>query len=37
MKIIKSMNKDWIVVGRKPQGLCAAAIIIAARIENKEC
>eukprot|EP00357_Protocruzia_adherens_P012983 CAMPEP_0115041098 /NCGR_PEP_ID=MMETSP0216-20121206/45306_1 /TAXON_ID=223996 /ORGANISM="Protocruzia adherens, Strain Boccale" /LENGTH=460 /DNA_ID=CAMNT_0002422633 /DNA_START=455 /DNA_END=1837 /DNA_ORIENTATION=- len=31
LKIIQCMNRDWITTGRRPTGLCGAAILIAAR------
>ncbi|SMQ47656.1 unnamed protein product [Zymoseptoria tritici ST99CH_1A5] len=34
LKIIKRMNRDWIVSGRHPAGLCGACIILAARMNN---
>lgn len=34
LKIIRRMNKDWMVSGRHPAGLCGACIILAARMNN---
>ncbi|KAK4619885.1 Transcription factor IIIB subunit [Fulvia fulva] len=34
LRIIKRMNRDWIVSGRHPAGLCGACIILAARMNN---
>ena len=34
LRIIKRMNRDWIVSGRHPAGLCGASIILAARMNN---
>ena len=34
LKIIRRMNRDWIVSGRHPAGLCGACIILAARMNN---
>ncbi|CAK4030489.1 Transcription factor IIIB 60 kDa subunit [Lecanosticta acicola] len=34
LKIIRRMNRDWIVAGRNPAGLCGACIILAARMNN---
>lgn len=31
LRIITRLKKDWIVVGRRPDGICAAALLIAAR------
>ena len=33
-KVLKRMNRDWMVQGRQPAGLCGACIIIAARMNN---
>lgn len=33
-KIIRRMNRDWMVTGRRPAGLCGACIILAARMNN---
>jgi transcription factor IIIB 90 kDa subunit len=33
-KIIASMKRDWITRGRRPAGICGAAVIIAARMNN---
>jgi len=33
-KVAKSMNRDWMVTGRRPSGIAGAAIIIAARMNN---
>lgn len=34
LKIIRRMKRDWISTGRHPAGLCGAAIILAARMNN---
>jgi transcription factor IIIB subunit 2 len=31
LRILQSMSRDWMTVGRRPSGLCGAAILIAAR------
>ena len=31
LRIVGRMNRDWLVAGRRPAGVCAAAILIAAR------
>ncbi len=31
LRIITRLKKDWIVVGRRPDGICAAALLIATR------
>lgn len=34
IKIIRRMDRDWIQTGRKPAGVCGAAIMLAARIQG---
>ncbi len=34
LKLVSSMKIDWMSTGRRPAGLCAAAILIAARMHN---
>lgn len=34
VRIIRRMKRDWMVTGRHPAGLCGAAIILAARMNN---
>lgn len=34
LKLVGRMKRDWLAVGRKPSGICAAALIIAARIHG---
>ena len=36
VKILRRMKRDWMVDGRNPAGLCGAAIILAARMNNYE-
>lgn len=31
LRIVGRMNRDWLVAGRRPAGVCAAALLIAAR------
>jgi len=31
LRIVGRMKRDWIVAGRRPAGICAAALLIAAR------
>jgi transcription factor IIIB subunit 2 len=31
LRILQSMSRDWMTVGRRPSGLCGAAILISAR------
>ena len=32
--IVKRMNRDWMTTGRRPNGICGAALILAARMNN---
>ena len=34
VQILKRMRRDWIHVGRRPAGVCGAALILAARMNN---
>lgn len=34
VRIVQRMDRDWIVLGRHPSGICGSAIIIAARMNN---
>ena len=34
LRILQSMNRAWLQVGRRPNGLCGAAILIAARFHG---
>jgi len=36
LRLIARMDRDWMVIGRKPAGICGAAILIASRIHNNE-
>lgn len=36
LRLIARMDRDWIVIGRKPAGICGAAILIASRIHGDE-
>ncbi|KAJ5888163.1 hypothetical protein N7495_008204 [Penicillium taxi] len=33
-RIVQRMNRDWMTVGRRPAGICGAALILAARMNN---
>ena len=33
-RIVQRMKRDWMVTGRRPSGICGAALIIAARMNN---
>ena len=34
VRIVSRMNRDWMVAGRRPSGICGAALILAARMNN---
>eukprot|EP00468_Gymnochlora_sp_CCMP2014_P002711 CAMPEP_0167747626 /NCGR_PEP_ID=MMETSP0110_2-20121227/4388_1 /TAXON_ID=629695 /ORGANISM="Gymnochlora sp., Strain CCMP2014" /LENGTH=470 /DNA_ID=CAMNT_0007632553 /DNA_START=55 /DNA_END=1467 /DNA_ORIENTATION=+ len=34
VKLVCNMKRDWMVTGRRPSGICAAALLIAARIHG---
>lgn len=34
MRLVARMKRDWMAVGRRPSGLCGAALLVAARIHN---
>lgn len=34
VRILQRMDRDWIVSGRKPAGICGAAIVMASRMNN---
>ena len=34
LNLIKNMDRDWLVTGRRPNGLCGAAILISARMHG---
>ena len=36
MRIVGRMKRDWIVVGRRPNNLCGAALLVSCRIFNEE-
>ncbi|KAI5155746.1 transcription factor IIIB 90 kDa subunit [Nematocida parisii] len=36
LRLIARMDRDWIVIGRKPAGICGAAILISSRIHGTE-
>ena len=35
LQLIKSMKRDWIQTGRRPAGICGAALLIAAQVHGK--
>lgn len=34
VRLVQRMDRDWMVMGRKPSGICGCALIIAARMHN---
>ncbi len=34
MQLVASMNRDWMQTGRRPSGICGAALYIAAYIHG---
>ncbi|UXI21333.1 hypothetical protein NH340_JMT07276 [Sarcoptes scabiei] len=36
-RLVQRMKRDWIHYGRRPSGVCAAAVLVAARINNVHC
>jgi transcription factor IIIB 90 kDa subunit len=34
VQVLKRLDRDWITTGRRPAGVCAAALILAARMNN---
>lgn len=34
LRLVQSMTRDWLTIGRKPTGLCGAAIFIAAKLHG---
>lgn len=36
MRLISRMKRDWIIVGRRPNNLCGAALVTASRIYHEE-
>ncbi|XP_065193255.1 transcription factor IIIB 90 kDa subunit-like [Sycon ciliatum] len=34
MRLVSRMKRDWMDVGRRPAGLCGAALLVAARLHN---
>jgi transcription factor IIIB subunit 2 len=34
VRLVKRMSKDWMVMGRRPSGVCGACLIMAARMHN---
>lgn len=36
-RLVQRMKRDWIHYGRRPSGVCAAAVLVSARINNVRC
>ena len=36
-RLVQRMKRDWIHFGRRPSGVCAAAVLVACRINNVRC
>eukprot|EP01056_Protomagalhaensia_sp_Gyna25_P000187 Protomagalhaensia_sp_Gyna_25__186@NODE_108_length_5211_cov_17_314385_g85_i0_p2_GENE_NODE_108_length_5211_cov_17_314385_g85_i0NODE_108_length_5211_cov_17_314385_g85_i0_p2_ORF_typecomplete_len616_score122_49TFIIB/PF00382_19/3_3e15TFIIB/PF00382_19/3_7e12BRF1/PF07741_13/27BRF1/PF07741_13/1_3e06TF_Zn_Ribbon/PF08271_12/8_1e07Prim_Zn_Ribbon/PF08273_12/0_024DZR/PF12773_7/0_093Zn_Tnp_IS1595/PF12760_7/0_2Nudix_N_2/PF14803_6/0_85zfISL3/PF14690_6/0_9_NODE_108_length_5211_cov_17_314385_g85_i033635162 len=36
VRLVQAMARDWLVTGRRPLGLCAAALLIAARFHGRK-
>src|ERR1700737_5015260 len=34
VRVVQRMAKDWMVMGRRPSGICGAALIMAGKIHN---
>ena len=34
IKVLQRMDRDWMTIGRRPAGVCGAALILAARMNN---
>jgi len=34
LRMIARMSRDWMIIGRKPAGICGAAILVASRMHN---
>ncbi|KAI2076060.1 transcription factor TFIIIB subunit brf1 [Ophidiomyces ophidiicola] len=34
VRIVQRMSRDWMITGRRPAGICGAALILAARMNN---
>ncbi|OQR82741.1 transcription factor IIIB [Achlya hypogyna] len=37
LRLVSSMKRDWMETGRRPSGICGAALLIAARSHNVKC
>ena len=36
LRLVKSMKRDWMQTGRRPSGICGAALFIATHIHGKQ-
>src|SRR5699024_3561286 len=36
-RLVQRMKRDWIHFGRRPSGVCAAAVLVSSRINNVRC
>jgi len=37
MRLVSRMKRDWLHTGRRPSGLCGAALLVAARLHGFNC
>ena len=37
LRLVKSMKRDWMQTGRRPSGICGAALFIATHIHGQSC
>ncbi|EQC32046.1 hypothetical protein SDRG_10244 [Saprolegnia diclina VS20] len=37
LRLVSAMKRDWMETGRRPSGICGAALLIAARSHNVKC
>lgn len=37
LRLVATMKRDWLEVGRRPSGICGAALLIAAKTHDVEC
>lgn len=37
LRLVATMNRDWILIGRRPSGICGAALLIAAQTHEVQC
>jgi transcription factor IIIB subunit 2 len=36
LRLVQRMNRDWMATGRRPSGLCGAALLVSARLYDFE-